>query len=103
MSGGIPWVDHACRFCGSRLAVGTAPGGKPLYECGNCDVRSLGEPHGICGCGVEFGTNARRQRDRDAQRKAAPSTRPRFHCAPNPARSPANPSVIVILYGGEPA
>lgn len=91
------WADHACRICGARLGVAEMPNGSTVFECGNCGVRSTGAPDGICGCGVHLGP-----KPRDRGRLPPPPKGPRFHCTPNPARSPASPAAIVILWGDIP-
>lgn len=93
------WADHACRICGSRLAVSEPAGAAPLYECGNCGVRCSGKPDGICGCGVHLGPKPRTKKDK---RAVATPTGPRFFCTANAARSASSPAAIVIMYGDKP-
>jgi hypothetical protein len=68
-------VDHACRFCGGRVAQRGQ-----TFECFHCGARTeRGVVADICGCGLE-GANGQRP----------------FACQPNSNRTPQNPAVIVI-------
>ena len=85
------WADHACRFCGARMARRSdGPGGeaRPVFQCGGCGVESVGEPDGVCGCGILPKTNR---------------VGPRFRCVPNPNRGVASPNAIVIEFSEAPA
>lgn len=82
------WSDHACRTCLGRLVRREAPGGAPVFECGNCTVSARGAPDGICGCGVL------------PRRTASPSpAAPRFRCVANAERTVADPAAVVIRWG----
>lgn len=69
-------VDHACRFCGGRVARQGR-----VFRCFHCDaLTERGVVADICGCGLK-GANGRYP----------------FVCAPNPSRGPQNPAMIVIV------
>jgi hypothetical protein len=93
MSDTWSWADHACRTCFGRLVKRTAPGGAPVFECGNCEVTAKGTPDGICGCGVL---------PPPSRFNASAAAAPRFRCLPNPERTLTDSAAVVIRWGSAP-
>jgi hypothetical protein len=77
-----PWnlTDHTCRICLGRILETEG-----LFMCSACEAETSGVPDAICGCGIRVG---------ESKRDGG------FRCAPNPNRSPSNPSAVVIAFGG---
>ena len=75
-------VPHACKYCGGRVLRSG-----DTFRCGGCAAVTMGEPHGICGCGILPGYRTGLRR---------------FSCGVNPERGPKSPSEIVILFGDVP-
>jgi len=57
-----------------------------LFMCSGCGATGDGAPTDLCGCGISVG-------DSTLAKKRL------FRCVPNPRRSPACPSEIVISLG----
>jgi hypothetical protein len=75
-------VDHACRFCGSRvLADGDD------FRCSSCGAHCRGTPSGICGCGLNLPV------------KQPVDAAPLYRCEANPNRGAGSPLEVVILCG----
>ena len=72
-------TGHACRHCGGRVLQAN-----DTFRCSGCGVIAIQAPDSICGCGILTGPRA----------GAA-----RFRCGPNPTKSEASPSEVVILFG----
>jgi hypothetical protein len=81
-------VDHACQVCGSRIVKRNA-----LFLCPTCEA-SGPIVTDICGCGL---------RAHKSERPLPTSLRSAFKCEQNPARSPASPARIAILFGATAA
>jgi len=73
-------VDHACRFCGGRIASKAGQ-----FLCFVCGAATGGAVKGICGCGL-----------------VGAAGRHPFVCAPNPQKSAASPAEIVIVSAPNP-
>jgi len=78
---GFVFTGHACRSCLGRVLRCDE-----TFRCSICEAESHGSPDAICGCGLRP-TGIARQGG--------------FRCAPNPARGPASPAAVVILFGDD--
>jgi hypothetical protein len=47
--------DHICRNCLGRVVSRTAEDGQAIVQCSNCGAEGIGEPSGICCCGIKRG------------------------------------------------
>lgn len=92
VQGSWQWADHVCRNCLSRLVRRDAPGGPPVFECGNCTISAKATPDAICGCGVL---------PKPLSGKVDPKA-PRFRCSPNPNRTAGNTAAVIVQWGVGP-
>jgi hypothetical protein len=79
-------TDHLCRHCLGRVLMGDTG----VFLCSRCGATGDGTPNTLCGCGISVGDSTL-------------ATKRLFKCVPNPRRSPACPSEIVISLGSVPA
>jgi hypothetical protein len=78
-------TDHSCRHCLGRVLEGNGD----IFRCADCGVEGKGRPEEICGCGLQVG-------------EGKIAARRLFRCEPNPNRTTACPSEVVIGFGDRP-
>ena len=81
-SGGWTFTAHACRNCLGRVMQRGS-----TFVCTICGEEAHGSHAALCGCGIRI--------DGATGRPAG------FRCQVNPARSAANPALIVVGFGAD--